>query len=379
MLVLNNFTNDIRVHKEAMSLASEGYKVNVIALWYPGLGVNEYHSGYNVIRLKLLSRPWQNRLLSPPIKHLEFALRVWQLAGHEPAQIYHAKDANTLPAAWLASKRNHAKLIYDSHELETGRNFPSNNVAGIYRKLWTLPEKIFIRQANSIITVSPSIANEISRIYHLPTPYVILNCPLLSPVQATARLRQEFNIHEKLYILLYQGTVSTGRGIEAFLNAVQLIKNVVGVVLGDGSALESYRNRVRSGEWERVYLPGAVLSVDLPLYTASADLGIALIQDNCLSHRLSLPNKLFEYLHAGLPVVCSDLPEMARVVRNYQVGEVVDPEDPSSIANGIQSILGDPVRYARMKANTKKAINDFNWQNESKKLIEIYESLALLK
>ena len=137
----------------------------------------------------------------------------------------------------------------------------------------------------------------------------------------------------------------------------------------------AFRARARSGDSLRIYLPGMIPLADPPSYIASSDLEMVLIQDICLSYRLSLPNKLFEYLHAGLPVTCSDLPEMARVVREYQVGELTDPEDPASIAHCIQSILGDPVRYTQMKANARKATENFNWQIESTKLIALYTTL----
>jgi glycosyltransferase involved in cell wall biosynthesis len=197
---------------------------------------------------------------------------------------------------------------------------------------------------------------------------------LLSP---TDRLRNELHIPENQKIIIYQGRVTAGRGLESFFATIQQLKNTVGVVLGDGPNLESYRDRLRSCEWQRIYFIGMVPLVDLPSYTASADLGVVLIQDTCLSYRLSLPNKLFEYLHAGLPVICSNLPEMARIVQKYQVGELVNPEDPASIANGIHAILRDPTHYAQMKANALIAAKVFNWQNESKKLLEIYRNLTL--
>ena len=375
MLVLNNFTNDIRVHKEASSLASAGYDVTVVALWQPDLALTEYQNGYKVRRLRLVTRPWKNRQFSPLIKYLEYAWQVWKQAGNESVQIYHAKDASTLPAAWLAARRNHAKIIYDSHELETGRYFSSKKVIGIYRKLWALPERIFIRHADSVITVSPLIAKELTRLYQIPLAHVIYNCPMKSLVPRSDRLRRELNIPENQPILLYQGIVTTGRGIEAFLNAIQLVEKTVGVVLGEGPMLETYRSRVNTGQWKNTFFPGKVSQADLPAYTTSADLGVVLTQDTCLNHQLTLPNKLFEYIHAGLPVICSNLPALSQVVNQYQFGELVDPEDATSIAHGIESILNDPACYSQMKANAIKATDDFNWQNESIKLLKIYKDL----
>jgi hypothetical protein len=125
MLVLNNYTHDARVHKEAKTLAAAGHDVRVMALWQVGLPTEETHDGYRTIRLPLRSRAWRGTAIAPVVKYLEFTWRVWRLAAREPARVYHAHDANTLPAAWLAARHNHASLVYDAHELETGRSSPS--------------------------------------------------------------------------------------------------------------------------------------------------------------------------------------------------------------------------------------------------------------
>jgi glycosyltransferase involved in cell wall biosynthesis len=376
MLVLNTFINDARVHKEASTLASAGYTVNVIALWQPGLDKVENRCGYRVFRIPLSSRALQNRLLSPLIKYIEYAWRVWKLSHRIPAHIYHANDGNTLPIAWMIAKKNNAKLIYDAHELETGRNFGNSSLSRIYRIVWSFPEKLLIHKVDAVITVNRLIADELARLYKIHVPFVIMNCPVLDLVSNTNLIRQELNIPDDMKILIYQGRITSGRGLESFFVAIQQLNHTVGVVLGDGPLLQAYRDRVRSGEWQRIYLLGMINMTVLPTYTASADLGVVLIQDTCLSYRLSLPNKLFEYLHAGLPVICSDLPAMATIVKEYQVGELVNPDDPVSIARGIKITLGDLTRYKTLKANTHKASEVYNWQNEGKKLIEIYKNFA---
>jgi len=376
MLVLNTFINDARVHKEASTLASAGYTVNVIALWQPGLDKVENRSGYSVFRVPLSSRALQNRLLSPLIKYIEYAWRVWKLSYRIPAHIYHANDSNTLPIAWMIAKKNNAKLIYDAHELETGRNFGDSSLSLIYRLVWSFPEKLLIHQVDAVITVNRLIADELARLYKIHVPFVIMNCPVLNLVSNTNLIRQELDIPDDMKILIYQGRITSGRGLESFFVAIQQLNDTVGVVLGDGPLLQAYRDRVRSGEWQRIYLLGMINMTVLPSYTASADLGVVLIQDTCLSYRLSLPNKLFEYLHAGLPVICSDLPAMATILKEYQVGELVNPDDPASIAHGIKIALGDVSRYKTLKANTHKASEVFNWQNEGKKLIEIYKNFT---
>jgi glycosyltransferase involved in cell wall biosynthesis len=375
LLVLNNFTNDARVHKEATTLASAGHQVSVIALWQSGLQEWEEQAGYRVIRMRLRSRPWRGKIIAPLVKYLEFAWRVLRYARREPAQVYHANDANTLPAAWLAARSAKAAMLYDSHELETGRNFGSSQLAGLYRIMWAWPERLFIHKASAVMSASPSYAEEIARLYHITKPRVILNCPVWKPSPSSDRLHSELGIPASQKVILYQGRVAAGRGIENFLTAVQQVQGTAGVVLGDGPSLEALRQRVQLGKWQRVYLPGKVSLSDLPDYTASADIGMVLIQPTCQSYRLSLPNKLFEYLHAGLAVVGSDLPEIGRVIREHQVGEVTDPDDIEAIAASLHRLLDDPDRLERAKANALQAATHFTWQQESQRLLEIYLSL----
>ncbi len=375
MLVLNNFTHDARVHKEAQALAEAGYAVTVIALWQPGLAEEETGAGYRVHRLRLYSRGWRGRLVAPLVKYLEFIVRVQRFASQESARVYHAHDANTLLPAWLAARRTGARLVYDAHELETGRSFAGSRLAGFYQRIWVWPERTLIRRTDAVITVSEGIADELVRLYGIRRPVVIVNCPEWSSPGRSNRLREELGIPGDLKIALYQGGVVSGRGIEPFLEAVQRLPGVAGVVLGDGPLRSEGLRRIQSGVWKRVYLPGRVPLADLPGYTASADVGVVLIQPVCRSYRLALPNKLFEYLHAGIPVVGSDLPEIARIIREYGVGEVVNPDDPASIAEGIARLLEDPVRYACARDNTARVVAAYNWKQESARLVALYRQL----
>src|SRR5574341_193184 len=375
LLVLNPFTNDARVHKEAKALASSGHKVTVVALWQKGLNKQEEQAGYKIIRLHLQTRAWRGTLVAPLVKYLEFGLKVWHLSGFHSAHIYHANDAITLPAAWLAARRNKARLVYDAHELETGREVSSSRLAVIYKRTWALPEQFFIRKVDAVITVNESIANELVRLYHIPPPAVVMNCPEYQPAVRSNRLREELGIPAEHKILLYQGQIAKGRGIECLIQSIQSIPDLSVVALGEGSSLEEYRNLVAVRQWNRVYFPGKVSLSELHSYSTSADLGVVLTQDTCLSYHLSLPNKLFEYIHAGLPVIASNLPEIARVVSRHQIGEVVNRDDSVDIARAITRLLNDPVRYSQYRANAIKAAANFTWEQESKNLLAIYQSL----
>jgi glycosyltransferase involved in cell wall biosynthesis len=376
LLILNEYPPDMRIHKEALTLAAAGFQVRVVALWRADLPEAENHDAYSVYRLRLRSRRWQGRLLSPPFKYLEFARCYAAFCRLHPPQIIHAHDAKALPPAWLGARAQRAALIYDARELETGRNFGSSRVAPLYRWLWPLPERLFIRRANAVITVSEGIAGELSRLYRVPRPHVLVNCPPAQPARASNRLRAELSIPAEMKIALTQGALVAGRGIEPFLQAVQMLPDVAGVVLGEGPLLPELRRQVESGALRRVYLPGRVPSDALLSYTASADLGAVLIQNTCRSHYFSLPNKLFECIQARLPVVASDLPDIAALVREYDLGELTNPEDPQAIAAAMRRLLDDPQRLEQARRNCNRAAALFHWEREGEKLLAIYRGLV---
>jgi glycosyltransferase involved in cell wall biosynthesis len=375
MLVINNFTHDARVYKEAKTLAAAGHEVTVVALWKTGLPEQEQQSGFKVKRLRLYTHRWRGRLVAPLVKYLEFALLVWRLAGRAPANVYHAHDAKTLPAAWLASRRAEAYLVYDAHELETGRNFGNSQLAGIYQHMWAWPEQVFIGRADAVLTVGNCIADELRELYGIKQPTVVMNCPEWQDVDSSSRLRNELGIPADQRIVLYVGRVAAGRGLELFLEAVQRLPGVVGVILGDGPLVPKFRENIRSGLWQRVYLPGKIPLAELANYIASADVGVALIEDTCRSYHFALPNKLFEYINAGIPVVGSDLPEIAPIIQDHQIGEVVNAEDLQSIVDGIQHLLNHPTYYQQAKANTQRIAKKFTWKKEGKKLLQLYHEL----
>jgi len=372
MLLLNNFTHDARVHKEAKTLAAAGHVVTVFALWEEGLPRREERTGYQIARIPLRSRRWRGGGFAPLVKYLEFAARVLPMLTRERPNAIHAHDAKPLPIAWLAARRSGARLVYDAHELETGRNFGSTRLAGVYRHLWAWPERAFIRRADAVITVCDGIADELARLYGIPRPVVVRNCPERQSPRPSNLLREMLSIPPHLKIVLYQGAVAAGRGLETMAAAVQQLPDTVGVILGNGALLETYRARVAAGDWPRMYLPGKIPLARLLDYTASADVGVSLIQNTCRSYYFALPNKLFEYMQAGIPVVGSNLPEIARLIRAYDVGEVTNPDDPAAVAAALRRLLNDPDRYARARANTARAADVFNWERESVKLVELY-------
>lgn len=379
MLVLNNFVSDARVHKEAMTLTQSGHTVRVLALWQAGLPLQETRAGYQIQRLPLRSRALTGEPAAMLIKYIEFARAVRAATRSQPADVYHAHDANTLPAAWLAARADKAALVYDAHEFERGRNFGNFRLPGIYRRVWHLPEAAFIRRANAVITVSQAIADELAAYYQIAPPILVRNCPpRFNPPEPSGELRRQMRLNPTQPLLLYQGGLVAGRSLFTLLDVLTLLpKEIALVMLGEGSLRPQLQDRAQSlGLQERFYAPGAVPWEQLLTYTREADLGLCIIQNTCRSYYYSLPNKLFEYMMAEVPVLCSNFPEMQSVVLGADAGIAADPNNPHAIAEAIQILLAQPEKRRQMGQNGRRAaLQTYNWETESQKLLRLYQNL----
>jgi len=379
MIVLNEFTHDARVEKEAATLIRAGYQVTVVARRInPDLPEEENRDGIQVRRVSIAPHRPGTPLISRAFKVLGFYARVIRTAFALDADVYHAHDANALPVGWTAAFLRRAKLIYDAHEFERDRNWGGSNLPSIVRKYWALPERLFIRRADAVITVSGSIAEALAEIYGIQKPALVRNCPsLYVETSKSDRIRGAVpEIGADQPIVLYQGRIAANRGLRQFIEGTMGIPNAVAVLLGDGPLRPDLEQWVQEKGWtDRVFFMGYVPQKVVLSYTASADIGVSLIENVCLSYYYSLPNKLFEYQQAGLPVIASDFPEMSAIVSGYDLGELVDPDDVPAITAAIHKLLSDPARYAQLRENAHKAAQRFNWETESRTLLELYNEI----
>ncbi|MGH8873858.1 MAG: glycosyltransferase family 4 protein [Acidimicrobiia bacterium] len=285
------------------------------------------------------------------------------------AEVYHCHDLNTLYVGHVCKRRTPgARLVYDSHELATERNR-----MGLWWRTWCRwNERRWLPSADALIVASPSWIGALRDKYGgVPDQAVtVLNVPEWTDVEPIS-LRQALDIPADRSILVYQGSIQENRGIEPAVEAVMLLEDAVLVVVGYGYHRPALEAMVRRrGLSERVRFFGPLPNRELLDYTASADLGMCNIVNSSLSYYTSLPNKLFEYIAAGLPVIGSDSPEIGRVVREEGVGEVADPVGPESLAAAARKILADPEPYRQA---TRAAAAKYNWGVEQRKLLEVYQ------
>ncbi len=307
------------------------------------------------------------------------ALKTWAINRRmigigleQRADVYHSHDLNTLYVGAMCKKKTGAKLVYDSHELQTERN----RMTKWWRRWAAWNEKRWLPYANAMIVASPSWIDINREKYgKVPDPSVsIINTPELEFIDQPQDLRGELDIPADVPILLYQGSIQENRGIEPAIDAITLLPRAVLVVVGYGYHRPVLEADVRKrGLTDRVKFFGPIPNEELLGWTAAADIGLCNIVNSSLSYYTSLPNKLFEYIIAGIAVIGSDSPEIGRIVQEEGVGEVCDPVDPEGLANATRTILQDLDRY---RTATKAAAQKYNWSIEEQKLLGIYAGLG---
>ena len=335
---------------------------------------------------------WMSRLLYRTIVHLlkllptaaryqsyiDYYCRGFGLARREPADIYHAHDLNALPVAWLSSRVMKGKLVYDSHELWLDRTRLKKR-SRFNRFLVRAIELFLTRGTDAMIAASESYATLLSHRYNIPQPTVILNAPGYCPVERSRILRDELDIPKGDRILLYIGRITYYRGLEEVIQSIQYLRHCVLVMMGYEAAeyVAGLKKLITDqGVSDRVRFFGMVPYQEVVRCAASADIGVAIIKNAGLSYYYTSPNKVFQCMAAGLPVVASNFPDMKKVIEGYNLGVTCDPDNPGEIANAINYVLSDEDRYNEMRSNALEAAKIFNWENESKKLLALYQGLS---
>ncbi|KAF0284634.1 glycosyltransferase family 4 protein [Spiribacter roseus] len=387
MVVWNTFQNDARVRNEAETLQAAGYWVTVHALHAPGAtqrhecpdsGVRvQRHGQREGTRLLALQRGQQPSGL--PARAWMVMIRVWThllvllAVLRSRPDVLHAHDVNVLPTVWLASRLLRVPLVYDAHEVSTGREGYRSR-----RRVVAAVERCLMARSAATITTTDSRARFFARAYGIARPLVLQNRPrLMHPPRGEDRLRQELGLARPWPAVLYQGGLQPGRGLEGLIAAMARVPESYLVFVGGGSLANRLREQVRAaGLSERVHFVPTVALERLPAYTASADIGVQPIENTCLNHFTTDSNKLFEYVNAGLPVVASALPEITRIVRQYDLGVLVRAGDVGELAEAIRTLVDDAAMRARFSANALRATEVLNWDGQEQALVDLYRGVT---
>lgn len=381
MHLLQTARTDFRVMRDATALIEAGFEVFIVDVD------------------RDLSRPAEEIIDGVHLRHMRFP--GWYRPSHfkpwffvkmmqaiimgtvqllrTDADIYHAHIEKAFPACYFTARLRHKPLILDAPELTL-----SDRTLVHWKRLNALVTAIFasiVPHCNGVITASPLYAQEISKRYHISDVTVIRNVPLHQTAINSNRLRQHLNLRPEVRIALYQGMLQPNRGLDVLVHAASFLDpNIVIIMMGNGlkDTVEQLTALIKhEGVADRVKIIPAAPYAELLNWTASADIGLTVLPpDYSLSIRMCLPNKLFEYLMAGLPVLSSPLDAVAEVLTSYQVGQVVSSLTPKDVAVAINTMLADDSALAHMRQNALEVARDeFHWENERQKLVGLYHKI----
>jgi len=299
-------------------------------------------------------------------KYIEWSYHV--IKKYRKYDVMHCHDLNALHLGVVSKLFNKKmKIVYDAHEYETERY----NQGKIEKKIAKILEKFLLKYTDSVITVSNSIANDYIKLYGIQKPYLVFNTPNYREVDKKDIFREKYNIPKENTIFLYQGGVSKGRGILEFANLIKGKEQVTYVIMGYG-LLENDIQKLALDQ-ENVFFHEAVSPEVLLNYTSSADIGVCIEENLCKSWDYALPNKMFEYNMAGLPIIVSGLYEMKKFVKENDTGFILDDIfDQEEFDNKFDTII---TTYKSKKDNIEKVTKIYNWEEQEKVLFSIYNNL----
>jgi len=363
--VINDLATDQRVRRVAAMLKDQGFEVNCLG--------RKLRNSPDLEQVPFKSRRFRMLFTGGPLFYACFNIRLLGalLLSRRPA-LFISNDLDTLPATYLASRIRRVRLIYDSHELFT--QVPELIHRKRVQTVWKWIEALFIPRLEHAITVSYPIAEIYRRLYKTRFK-VVRNIPELKKAEADPWIRKEYG---KKSLIIYQGALNVGRGLELMIHAMQYLDDAVFVIAGAGDIEAELRHLAETrGLNDRIIFKGRLLPGDLAPLTMSSDLGISLEEDLGLNYRYALPNKLFDYIQCRIPVLCSALPEMSRIVETYGVGIATREKDPKKLAGIIRYMLQERASGAWRDALDQAAV-ELCWENESQVYLDLLAECGVL-
>lgn len=358
--VTNDLVTDQRVNKVCLSLEKAGYVPHLI-------GVEHYHStdvkrSYATYRMKMI-------FSKTALFYAEYNVRLFLKLLFTKFDLVVSNDTDTVLACFLAAKLRRKPIVFDAHELYP--EVPELAHRPMVKKTWELIERLTLKQIKRGYTVCQPIADIYQRKYNIEMK-VVRNAPMSN----VAKPVDNYLSFTGKKMILYQGAVNIGRGIEWMIDAMPLLDDIVFCIAGDGDICQELKNRVnQQGLHDRVFFLGKIPFEELSSYTQLAQLGISLLENRGLNYYYSLPNRIFDFVHADVPVLATDFPEIRSVVEGYGIGRVIDNHTPEYIATTIREMLNEWESKSNKQEIFDKAKRELCWENEEKTLLSVYQQL----
>lgn len=357
---------DVRIfHKEAKSLAAAGYRVSLIAP----------HSKNEVVEnIEIIAMPIAKNRQS---RFLFSGARAFKLALEQKADVYHFHDPEFLPWALLLKKKTNAKVIYDSHEDVPKQILSKEWIPRILRfpmsAFFNFFEKKITRKFDAVIAVTPAVAEK----FFVPQKIYLANYPRLEYFNLLQNYPKRRD-NPKTFTIIYAGGLTRIRGVKEIIEAYRLLllDYRIRFKLAGGFSEKEFENEIKKNAiWKKIDYLGFLPLNAVYQHFATVDAGLICLlpEPNYID---SSPNKMFEYMAAGLPVVASDFPAWKKIIETNNCGLCVDPKNPQAIAEAIGYLFQHPDKAKKMGKNGRGAVEQkYSWENESKKLIYLYEKI----
>ena len=353
--VTNDLSFDQRMLRICRSLSASGYDVMLIG--------RELSSS-----IPLVSESFSQHRLKCIFKkgkafYIEYNLRLFWWLIFQQFDAVCAIDLDTILPALFTAKLKDKKLVYDAHEYFT--EVPEVTNRKMVKKVWQWVEKFALPKTNLAYTVSQSIADEFKKLYGINVD-VVRNITLLESMP---------DVQKESGVILYQGALNEGRGLHQLLEAAKELDVKIWIA-GDGDIAEELKAfSSKIGVQEKVIFYGKLQPNELKKLTVKATIGFNVLEAKGKSYYYSLSNKTFDYIHASVPQLMSDFPEMQKLNEQFEIGIIVKDCSPVAITQAINRLLQNPDYFEQIKSNCLEAKEQLNWQVEEKKLLNIYEQL----
>lgn len=361
--VTNDLCTDNRVRRVCEFLVANNFVVTLVG--------RRLKSSLELPELPYKTKRFNLLFTKGALFYATYNLRLFFYLVFHKADVLLANDLDTLFANhWAKKFKRNCQLIYDSHEYFIG--VPELEHEPRVRKFWHWIEKRTLPKVDKMYTVNQSIADLYKKEYAREIEVVRNISDYQRPNQLKTKEELGLPADKKLVILQGAG-INIDRGAEELIEAIQLVDNAILLILGAGDVIHLLKEKVRTKNWSsKVLFFDKMPYLEMMNYTTLCDLGISLDKGTNVNYKNSLPNKIFDYIHANIPVLVSNLPELKKIVNQYQIGLICESHSPQEIAKSISTILNQTDLHAKFKSNTLTACNELSWKNELKILEKIY-------
>ena len=354
--VTNDLVTDQRVHKVCTTLTQNGYEVKLVGRKLPGS--QPVNRPYPTKRMRLL---FHRKMFF----YAEYNIRLFLYLLFARTDILLSNDTDTVLANYFASVIRRKPLVFDAHELFP--EVPEIVERRRVKRAWTRIENFVFPRLKNAYTVCDSIASYYHEKYGI-SMQVVRNIPLkkIKPAHP-APLASPIDSKGKK-VILYQGAVNKGRGIERMIDAMPFLNDFIFYVVGDGDILNELKEKAKKMHLlDRVIFTGQIPFEDLSAYTARADVGINLLEILGLNYYYSLPNRIFDYIREEVPVLSSDFPEIQKIFKRYDIGMLINNFDKHYLASSVKRL----VSKGKNRAAFAIANEELCWENEALVLLQV--------